>query len=49
MEYQKIIRLLVNVSDNKLPKFTTKNGLKFLMNQMERIILIKMLDLRHHN
>ena len=28
MEYQKIIRLLVNVSDNKLPKFTTKKRIE---------------------
>ena len=34
MEFQKIVNLLDTTSDdNDLPKFITKNGLKFITNQ----------------
>ena len=34
MEFQKIVNLLDTTSDdNDLPKFVTKNGLKFIINQ----------------
>ena len=44
MEYQKITHFLGNITPDKLPKFITKNGLRFTMNQMEHTMLIKMLD-----
>ena len=50
MEYQKIINLLGRTIDfTKLPKYTTKNGLKFLTNRMEHIMLTKISGLKRHN
>ena len=47
MEFQKITNVLDITSDNKdLPKFVTKNGLKFIINQKEIMMLIKNLELR---
>ena len=43
MEFQKILNLLDTTSDNKdLPKFVTKNGLKFKIT-----MLTKKLGLKH--
>ena len=48
MEFQKIRNFLDINSDNKdLPKFVTKNGLKFMINQKEITMLIKKLELKH--
>ena len=45
MEFQKIVNFLDTNSDNKdLPKFVTKNGLKFMINQKEITMLIKKLE-----
>ena len=45
MESQKIINLLDMTSDDKsLPRFVTKNGLKFMINQEEIITLTKKLE-----
>ena len=49
MEYQKIINLLGNTSDNKVPRFITKNELKFMMNLEEHTSKTKKLDLKHLN
>ena len=39
MEFQKIVNLLDITSDNKdLPKYVTKNGLKFMINHKEIMI-----------
>ena len=47
MEFQKITNFLDINSDNKdLPKFVTKNGLKFMINQKEITMLIKKLELK---
>ena len=48
MEFQKITNFLEITSDNKdLPKFVTKNRLKFIINHKEITILIKKLELKH--
>ena len=48
MEFQKIVNLLDITSDNKdLPKYLTKNGLKFMINQKKITILTKKLELKH--
>ena len=48
MEFQKITNFLDITSDNKdLPKFVTKNGLKFMIDQKEITMLIKKLELKH--
>ena len=48
MEFQKIVNFLDTISDNKdLPKFVTKNGLKFMINQKEITMLIKKLESKH--
>ena len=48
MEFQKIVNLLDATSDDKdLPRFVTKNGLKFMINQKEITMLIKKLGLKH--
>ena len=48
MEFQKILNLLDVTSDNKdLPKYITKNGLKFMINQKKITILTKKLELKH--
>ena len=45
MEFQKIVNFLDTNSDNKdLPKFVTKNGLKFMINQKGITMLIKKLE-----
>ena len=50
MEFQKIVNFLDTTSDNKdLPKFVTKNGLKFMINQKEITMLIKKLESKHIN
>ena len=48
MEFQKIVNFLDTTSDdNDLPKFVTKNGLKFMINQKEIRMLTKKLELNH--
>ena len=48
MEFQIIINLLDTTSDDKdLPRFVTKNGLKFLINQKKITMLRKKLELKH--
>ena len=48
IEFQKITNFLGITSDNKdLPKFVTKNGLKFMINQKEITMLIKKLESKH--
>ena len=48
MEFQKIVSCIDTTSDNKdLPKFVTKNGLKFMINHKEITILIKKLGLKY--
>ena len=48
MEFQKVTNFLDINSDNKdLPKFVTKNGLKFMINQKEITMLIKKLESKH--
>ena len=47
MKFQKITNFIDITSDNKnLPKFVTKNGLKFIINQKEITMLIKKLELK---
>ena len=46
MEFQKIVNLLDTNSDD-LPRFATKNGLKFMINQKKIIVLTKKLELKH--
>ena len=47
MEFQKITNFLDITSDDKdLPKFATKNGLKFMINQKEITMLIKKLEFK---
>ena len=48
MEFQKILNLLDITSDDKdLPRYVTKNGLKFMINQKKVTILTKKLELKH--
>ena len=48
MEFRKIVNLLDITSDNKdLPKYVTKNGLKFMINHKETMMLIKKLESKH--
>ena len=48
MEFQKIVNFLDTTSDNKdLPKFVTKNGLKFMINHKDITMLIRKLELKH--
>ena len=48
MEFQKIVNFLDTISDNKdLPKFLLKNGLKFMINHKEIMMLIKKLESKH--
>ena len=45
MEFHKIVNLLDITSDDKdLPKYATKNGLKFMINQKKFTMLIKKLE-----
>ena len=47
MEFQKITNFLdINSDDKDLPKFVTKNGMKFVINQKEITMLIKKLELK---
>ena len=47
MEFPKIVNFLDIISDNKdLPKFVTKNGFKFMINQKKIITRIKELELK---
>ena len=47
MEFQKIVNLLHTTSDDKdLPRFVTKNGLKFMINQKEITMSTKKLKLK---
>ena len=48
MEFQKLVNLLDTTSDDKdLPRFVTKNGLKFMINQKKITMLTKKLELKH--
>ena len=48
MEFQKIVNFLDTTSDDKdLPRFVTKNGLKFMINQEEITMLIKKLESKY--
>ena len=48
MKFQKIRNFLDATSDDKdLPRFVTKNGLKFLISQKKITMLIKKLELKH--
>ena len=48
MEFQRITNFLDINSDSKdLPKFVTKNRLKFMINQKEIVTQIKKLELKH--
>ena len=48
MEFQKITNFLdINFDNKDLPKFATKNGLKFMINQKKIITQIKKLELKH--
>ena len=48
MKFQKFVNLIDITSDNKdLPRFVTKNGLKFVINQKKITILTKKLELKH--
>ena len=48
MELQKIVNFLDTTFDDKdLPRFVTKNGLKFMINQKEITMLTKKLGLKH--
>ena len=48
MEFQKIVNLLDTTSDDKdLPRFVTKNGLKFIINQENIIESTNKLELKH--
>ena len=45
MEFQKITNFLDD--DKDLPRFVTKNGSKFMINQKKIITQIKKLELKH--
>ena len=48
MELQKIVNFLDTTFDDKdLPRFVTKNGLKFMINQKKVTMLTKKLELKH--
>ena len=48
MEFQKIVNFLDTTLDDKdLPRFVTKNGLKFMINQKKIIESTKKLELKH--
>ena len=47
MEFQKIVNFLDTTSDDKdLPRFVTKNGLKFMINQKKITTLTKKSELK---
>ena len=48
IEFQKIINLVETTSDGKdLPRFVTKNGLKFMISQKKITTVTKKLELKH--
>ena len=48
MEFQKITNFFDTTPDEKdLPRFLTKNGLKFMINQKKFTALAKELELKH--
>ena len=48
MEFQKIVDLLdTNFDDKDLPRFVTKNRLKFMINEKEITMLTRKLELKH--
>ena len=48
MEFQKVTNFLDTTSDDKdLPRFATKNGLKFMINQQKIMMLIMKLESKH--
>ena len=48
MEFQKVVNLLDTTSDDSnLPKFVTKNGLKFIINQKKIIESTNKSELKH--
>ena len=47
MEFQKIVNFLNTNSDENLPRFVTKNGYKFMINQEEITMLIKKVESKH--
>ena len=47
MEFQKIINFLNTDSDENLPRFVAKNGLKFMINQEEITLLMMKLESKH--
>ena len=48
MEFQKIVNFLGTTFDDKdLPRFVTKNGLKFMINQKKTIVQTKKSELKH--
>ena len=48
MAIQKIVNFLDTTSDNKeLPRFASKSGLKYMINQEEITMLTKKLELKH--
>ena len=48
MGFQKIVDLLdTTFGDKDLPRFVTKNGLKFMINQKKITTLTKKLELKH--
>ena len=48
MEFQKIVNLLdITFDDKDLPRYFTKNGLKFMINQKKITILAKKLEFKH--
>ena len=50
MEFQKVVNFLDTTSDNKdLPRFVTKNELKFMISQKEITMLIKKLESKHQS
>ena len=48
MEFQKLLNFLdTTTNDEDLPRFVTKNGLKFIINQKEITMVTKKLKLKH--
>ena len=48
MKFQKILNLLNTTSNDKnLPRFVTKYGLKFMINQKKITVLTEKLELNH--
>ena len=47
MEFQKLNLLDITSDDKDLPRFVTKNELKFMINQKKITMLTKKLELKH--